>query len=163
MIRHLFLPSMDVFDYRAYLFPERTMLCSQCTGLVLRLHGLKVLPCWTFTVWPWWYSVLYRGSYAMLIPLASKFLPAHPHLHISVSKVERSQEQILHSYRKVGWGGGCTLLGSSTPPQLLSLLLLKGRAGKNMMEKGSRAEIRPGRSLTSYHHGQNRLNMGRLI
>lgn len=51
-------------------------------------------------------------------------------------------------------------LNTTTP---LSLPILTGRGEANRMKKDSRVEIRRGKSFTCYCHGQNRLNIGRLI
>jgi len=53
---------------------------------------------------------------------------------------------------------------SETTPQPLShSLSSKKDEERNMVEKISKFEIRAGRSLTNYCHGQNRLKAGRLI
>ena len=47
-------------------------------------------------------------------------------------------------------------------PAAVSLPLLSRTGGENMM-KSLWVEIRTGRTLTNYHHAQNRLNLGKLI
>lgn len=46
-------------------------------------------------------------------------------------------------------------------PATLSFPLLN-RIGEENMMKSSWAEVRMGRSLTNYHHGQRRLNLGKI-
>lgn len=45
---------------------------------------------------------------------------------------------------------------------VLSLPLLRGK-GRKYNAEGSRVEIRVGRSLNNYHHGQNKLDIERLM
>ena len=56
---------------------------------------------------------------------------------------------------------GLTLAERQVPTKAaLSLPLLNWTGGENKT-KGSRVEIRTGRSLTNYRHGQNRLDLGK--
>ena len=59
--------------------------------------------------------------------------------------------------------GGLTLPGCQVPTKAaLSLPSSTGQGRENIM-KGSWVKIRTGRSLTNYRHGQNRLNLGKLV
>jgi len=60
--------------------------------------------------------------------------------------------------------GGLTLTGCQVPTTAaLSLPFLSWTGKKKNTMKGSCVEIRTRRSLTNYHHGQNRLDTGKLV
>jgi len=56
------------------------------------------------------------------------------------------------------------LAGHKVPTKVaLSLPLLSSTEGRKNAMKGSWVEIRTGRSLSNYRHGQNTLSLGKLV
>lgn len=60
-------------------------------------------------------------------------------------------------------GTECVAAYSRVIHHHFSLPHLEGTGGESTMKKGSRVKVRPGKSLTSYWHGKNRLSVERLI
>ena len=54
-------------------------------------------------------------------------------------------------------------LDARCPPKLLYHSLSSAGQGRENKMKGSWVKIRTGRSLTNYHHGQNRLDLGKKL
>ena len=60
--------------------------------------------------------------------------------------------------------GGLTLAGCQVPTKAaLSLPPPQLDRGEKNITKGSWVEIRTGRSLSNYRHGQNKLDLGKLV
>jgi len=76
-----------------------------------------------------------------------------------IIKLARLNTNIMHFTLR----GGMTLAGHQMPTEPASPSPFSAGQGEKYSTKGSWVKTQTGRSLSSYHHGQNRRDLGKLI